>query len=59
MKVKLTLSIDKRRIKKIKCYTKYEGISVSKFLEQRIDLITEGKFEEKNISGNSSINDFK
>ena len=54
MKVKLTLNIDKMRIKKIKRYTKAEGISVSKFLEQRIDLITEEIPEEKSLSCNNS-----
>ena len=55
MKVKLTLNIDKMRIKKIKSYTKDEGISLSKFFEQRIDLITEDKSEEKCLSALKKI----
>ena len=33
MKVKLTLSIDEEKIKKIKIYAKSKGITVSKFVE--------------------------
>jgi pyridoxine 5'-phosphate synthase PdxJ len=40
MTVKLTLSIDEEKIKRIKRYTKANGISVSKFLEQQIDAVT-------------------
>lgn len=47
MKVKLTLSIDEGRIKKIKNYTKDKGISVSKFLEQQIDLIITANPQKK------------
>ena len=54
MKVKLTLSIDKRLIKEIKSYAKAQGISVSKFVEQRIDLIKEEKSDEINMFGKSS-----
>ena len=37
MKVKLTLSIDEEKIKKIKAYSKKNGYSVSKFVEDSID----------------------
>jgi Family of unknown function (DUF6364) len=39
MKAKLTLSIDQEKIKKIKKYSKKEGISVSKIVEETIDNI--------------------
>ena len=39
MKVKLTLSIEVEKIKKIKIYAKSKGITVSKFLEQQIDSV--------------------
>ena len=37
MTTKLTLSIDKEKVKKIKHYSKMNGISVSKFFEKKID----------------------
>lgn len=37
MKTKLTLSIDEEKIKKIKQYSKKEGISISKIVEESID----------------------
>ncbi|HEY5463576.1 MAG TPA: DUF6364 family protein [Hanamia sp.] len=39
MKTKLTLSIDEEKVKKIKEYSKTEGISVSKIVEESIDKI--------------------
>lgn len=39
MKAKLTLSIDEGKIKKIKKYSKKEGISISKIVEDSIDKI--------------------
>ena len=39
MTAKLTLSIDEEKIKKIKHYSKLNGISVSKFFEKKIDAI--------------------
>ena len=39
MKAKLTLSIDEEKIKKIKKYSKKEGISISKIVEDSIDKI--------------------
>ncbi len=39
MKAKLTLSIDEDKIKKIKKYSKKEGISISKIVEDSIDKI--------------------
>ncbi len=39
MKAKLTLSIDEEKIKKIKLYSKKEGISISKIVEDNIDKI--------------------
>lgn len=39
MKSKLTLSIDEEKIKKIKHYSKKEGISISKIVEESIDKI--------------------
>ncbi len=47
MTTKLTLSIDEEKVKKIKYYAKAKGISVSKFLEQQIDLITAPKPKKK------------
>ncbi len=40
MAVKLTLSIDEDKIKKIKRYSKENGISISKIVEDHIDKIT-------------------
>ncbi|MEO8822871.1 MAG: DUF6364 family protein [Ginsengibacter sp.] len=40
MKGKLTLSIDEEKIKKIKKYSKKEGVSVSQIVEDSIDKIT-------------------
>jgi hypothetical protein len=40
MQVKLTLSIDKEKVKKIKRYAIAKGVSVSNFLEQQIDNVT-------------------
>lgn len=37
MTTKLTLSIDEEKVKKIKHYSKMNGISVSKFFEKKID----------------------
>lgn len=37
MTAKLTLSIDEEKVKKIKLYSKMNGISVSKFFEKKID----------------------
>ena len=37
MKAKLTLSIEEEKIKKIKQYSKEEGISISKIVEESID----------------------
>ena len=39
MKAKITLSIDEEKSNKIKAYAKETGISVSEFLEQRIDAL--------------------
>lgn len=39
MKTKLTLSIDEEKVKKIKSYSKKEGISISKIVEESIDKI--------------------
>lgn len=39
MKRKLTLSIDEEKIKRIKEYSKREGISISKIVEESIDKI--------------------
>ena len=39
MKGKLTLSIDEEKIRKIKQYSKKEGISISKIVEESIDKI--------------------
>ncbi len=39
MKTKLTLSIDKEKVKQIKHYSKKEGISISKIVEESIDKI--------------------
>ena len=39
MTTKLTLSIDEEKVKKIKQYSKMNGISVSKFFEKKIDEI--------------------
>jgi pyridoxine 5'-phosphate synthase PdxJ len=48
MATKLTLSIDEEKIKKIKRYTKANGISVSKFVEQQIDAVT-SSISKKNL----------
>jgi pyridoxine 5'-phosphate synthase PdxJ len=47
MTTKLTLSIDEEKVKRIKRYTKAKGISVSKFLEQQIDSVTNPKSKKK------------
>lgn len=47
MTVKLTLSIDEEKIKKIKAYSKEKGISVSKFLEQQIEALPALKTKKK------------
>jgi hypothetical protein len=39
MKAKLTLSIEKDKVEKIKKYSKKEGISISKIVEDSIDKI--------------------
>ncbi len=39
MKTKLTLSIDEEKVKKIKLYSKREGVSISKIVEDSIDKI--------------------
>lgn len=39
MKTKLTLSIDEEKLKKIKNYSKKEGISISRIVEESIDKI--------------------
>ncbi len=41
MKTKLTLSIDDEKVKRIKEYSRTEGISVSKIVEESIDKIIE------------------
>lgn len=41
MKTKLTWSIDEEKVKKIKEYSKTEGISVSKIVEESIDKMME------------------
>lgn len=40
MTTKLTLSIDENMVKRIKQYSKEEGISVSKIVEEHFDRIT-------------------
>ncbi len=50
MTTKLTLSIDDEKVKKIKRYTKAKGISVSKFLEQKIDDVTSKNNKQKDVS---------
>lgn len=51
MTTKLTLSIDEDKVKKIKRFTKANGISVSKFLEQQIDAVTlKSKKKQKDVS---------
>lgn len=47
MTAKLTLSIDEEKIKKIKAYSKENGISVSKFVEAQIEAITSAKPKKK------------
>ena len=47
MKEKLTLSIDEEKIKKIKQYSKEEGISISKIVEETIDNIIEKPSSKK------------
>ena len=47
MKVKLTLSIDEEKIKKIKIYAKSKGITVSKFVEQQIDSVVPDTTKKK------------
>lgn len=42
MKAKLTLSIDEEKIQKIKKYSKKEGVSISKIVEDSIDKIIKG-----------------
>ena len=51
MTTKLTLSIDEEKVKKIKHYSKMNGISVSKFFEQHIDTVTSTKKKkQKDVS---------
>ncbi len=47
MKAKLTLSIDENKVKKIKQYSKKEGISISKIMEDTIDKIIAKPSAEK------------
>jgi len=47
MKAKLTLSIDEEKVRKIKEYSKIEGISVSKIVEKSIDKIIEKRPAKK------------
>lgn len=47
MKGKLTLSIDEEKIKRIKQYSKKEGISISKIVEHHFDKITSGNHRKK------------
>ena len=47
MKAKLTLSIDEEKIKKIKEYSKKEGISISKIVEDSIDKIITNSSTQK------------
>lgn len=47
MKERLTLSIDEEKIKKIKQYSKEEGISISKIVEETIDNIIEKPSSKK------------
>jgi macrodomain Ter protein organizer (MatP/YcbG family) len=47
MKAKLTLSIDQDKIKKIKRYSKKNGHSVSKFIEDFIDNVDKKDAVEK------------
>ena len=47
MKAKLTLSIDEEKIKKIKQYSKEEGISISEIVEETIDNIIEKSSSKK------------
>lgn len=49
MTTKLTLSIDEKKVKEIKRYTKAIGISVSKFVEQHIDTVITPK-PKKNLN---------
>jgi transcriptional regulator NrdR family protein len=50
MKAKLTLSIDEEKIKKIKRYSKRNGHSVSKFIEDLIDKLDKKPVEKLDIS---------
>ncbi len=47
MTTKLTLSIDESMVKRIKQYSKEEGISISKIVEQHFDKITSGNHRKK------------
>jgi hypothetical protein len=47
MKAKLTLSIDEEKIKKIKKYSKKEGVSISKIVEDSIDKIINSSSTKK------------
>lgn len=47
MKTKLTLSIDEEKVKKIKRYSKKNGHSVSKLIEELIDKIDKNNNHEK------------
>ncbi len=47
MKAKLTLSIDQEKIKKIKRYSKRNGHSVSKLIEDLIDKVDKKESVEK------------
>jgi hypothetical protein len=47
MKAKLTLSIDEEKIKKIKRYSKRNGHSVSKLIEDLIDKVDKKESVEK------------
>ena len=47
MTTKLTLSIDEEKVKKIKHYSKMNGISVSKFFEKKIDEAIDEKSKKR------------
>lgn len=57
MKTKLTLSIDNDKLKKIKEYSKSEGISISKIVEETIDNIIK-KPSIKNLDATKLIGIF-
>lgn len=47
MTTKLTLSIDKEKVERIKRYSKEKGISISKIVEEHIDTITSKNLKKK------------